>query len=550
MPLTLATDQARLPWYHFSLPSELPPTQQAEDREGDETTLTKTLTEMVLQAAQASPANVALRIAGEELSYKQLLGRASSTSRALPPLVKDAPALVLIWASHSSDVYVGILAALLAGRGYVPLNPTFPEQRLADISQRSGAAVLLVAPTDFDEVQRRMGALLSNITVVEVLREETDPPTLKANENDIAYLLFTSGSTGKPKGVAIRHRNAVPLIRHMVDFYAITWRDVCSQNFELTFDLSVHSIFTAWVAGAILVVPNRAQRLSPSRYIQDEQLTIWYSVPSVSDFMRRLGQLKPGVYPGLRAVLFCGEALSVQAARRWMGAAPNAVVDNHYGPTEASMSVTGLRLRAPQFSAEEGDAGIVPIGYPYRGVDVFVVDPNLCRVPPGGTGELLLGGAQVADGYWRDQERTDDAFVRVPWYANKLYRTGDRVLLPVDSGDPMEYVGRLDNQIKLFGHRVELGEIESLVQAIVGFDGVAAVPWPPTEEGFGGIELFLGSADVDADDLRQQLPTLLPPYMLPKHVHVMSQLPLNSNGKIDRAALTAILEERRDSKRG
>ena len=505
-----------------------------------------TLTALVTDAAQRHPDGVALRMGGASLTYRELMACAAQAAVAVPPLQPDEPPLVFVWASADPASYVAVLAALLSGRGYVPLNPEFPDSRLDDIVARTGARVLLVPAADRAVAEERLqgrGADLQVLTVAVDSPVADELPDLPTPDPDaLAYVLFTSGSTGVPKGVPVRHRHAVPLITYMVELYGIGQDDVCSQMFELTFDLSVHSVFTAWAAGATLAVPEKRQRMVPGAFIRSAGLTIWYSVPSVTDFLRRLGQLKPGAYPELRAVLFCGEVLSRQAALAWQAAAPNAVLDNHYGPTEAAMSVTGYRFDAEAAAQLETD--VVPIGTPYPGVGLHYADEALVEVPPGATGELLLGGRQVVDGYWRDEQRTRAAFVELPWVDGPVYRTGDRVRRPLRPEDPVHYVGRTDNQVKIFGIRIELGEVESTVRELTGHDAVAALPWPKTQEGYGGIHLFVGTADeLQVPELLDELRTRLPPYVVPKQVHVLPRLPLNSNGKIDRPALRATLEE-------
>lgn len=500
---------------------------------------------LVADAAAQHRHRRALLIGGRSYTYGWLEAQARQLAGAIER-ADDAGTcpLVLVWASRTVQAYVGVLAALFARRGYVPVSPDLPDQRMAAIIGSTGSTVMTAGRDELPEVAGRAaswphsvrllpmggdaGAVVGSGPADDVCGQPFDLA-------DVAYLLFTSGTTGAPKGVPVLHENAVPLIAYMTDHYAIGPDDVCTQNFELTFDLSVHSIFTAWTSGATLAVPARNEAIAPGRFITDNGVTMWYSVPSVTGFMRRLGQLRSAAFPGLRAVLFCGEALPTTAAQAWAAAAPNAVVDNHYGPTEAAMSVTGYRW-------DEGAAQhpVVPIGYPYPGVALRVVDGDGADVAPGERGELLIGGRQVVPGYWRDPDRSAGSFRQSP--TGRFYRSGDRVIRPARDGDPYVYVDRLDNQVKILGHRIELGDVEAAARDVVGHEAVVAVARPAAEAGHTSLELFVGHGQVDPAAVLDGLRERLPAYMLPRHVHVLDTLPLNANGKYDRRAMQALLE--------
>jgi acyl-CoA synthetase (AMP-forming)/AMP-acid ligase II len=241
----------------------------------------------------------------------------------------------------------------------------------------------------------------------------------------------------------------------------------------------------------------------------------------------------------LRWSLFCGEALPAEVAREWSEAAPNSAVENLYGPTEATIACTAYRWYAGR-SPEEPELGIVPIGHPLGEMSTLVTGDDFREVPAGDAGELLLSGPQVVDGYWHDDEATARAFVSVD--GRSYYRTGDRVRRPAGDG-PLRYLGRLDNQIKVLGHRVELGEVEAAVREETGVDAVVAVGWPRSSAGAAGIAAFVADTRVDVADLRSRLARRLPGYMVPREFRLLPALPLNVNGKWDRAALIRSLDE-------
>ena len=256
--------------------------------------------------------------------------------------------------------------------------------------------------------------------------------------------------------------------------------------------------------------------------------------------MQRLRLLKPGRYPGLRLSLFCGEALPMEVVQRWHEAAPASVIENLYGPTELTIACTLYRWD-PQRSPAACVLGVVPIGEPYPGMQVLVTDEQLREVAPGATGELLMTGPQLSLGYLDDAARTAAAFVVPPGRAEVFYRTGDRVRRPV-AGEPLVYLGRMDNQIKIQGYRVELGEIEAIARQESGAGTAIAIGWPMTASGADGVVCFVDPLDEPLEAVRARINARLPGYMHVRELHTAAPFPLNSNGKVDRKVLRARLE--------
>jgi non-ribosomal peptide synthetase component F len=311
--------------------------------------------------------------------------------------------------------------------------------------------------------------------------------------------------------------------------------------FDMTFDLSVFDMFVAWERGACVCCPGQKTLIKPGKFIQDSALTVWFSVPSTAVFMKQLGMLKPGQYPSLRLSLFCGEPLPTSSAAAWLEAAPNSVVENLYGPTELTIACTLYRWD-PATSPAESELGIVPIGFPYPGMNILVCDENLREVAAGQEGELLMNGTQTSLGYWKDPEKTAASFITPPGKNEIYYRTGDRVRRPIGAG-PLIHLGRIDSQVKIFGHRVELGEVESKVRHACKLDGVVAVGWPKTDSAFGGVEVFIEGQASAPENLRAAVAAELPEYMVPRRFHFMERLPRNANNKYDRNAMRKLLEE-------
>lgn len=517
-----------------------------------------------LQSCARFPDRPAIDVGGNPTSYAALKARAATLCAALQ--AKDsqpATPLTAVFAQRTETAFAGILAALLRGHGYVPLNPTFPPERTATMLERSQATAVVVDRNGAEKLKAVLGSISRELTVL--MPEEDDIDSWQADfgqhtflgsqqlapedsftpidcdANDIAYLMFTSGSTGVPKGVMVSHANAKHFLSTVVQRYSLTENDRLSHMFDLVFDLSVFDLFAAWECGACVCSPSAEQLLTPAGYINDAKLTLWFSVPSLALFMRRLGILEEGVFPDLRWSLFCGEALTVEAASAWAKAAVNSTVENLYGPTELTLSCTLHRWDEEQ-SPQQGEQGVVPIGEPFPGMTALVVDEQLQQVSPGQDGELLMSGPQVALGYWKDTVATENAFLVPPGKNEIFYRTGDRVRRPVE-GQSMNYLGRIDHQIKIRGNRVELGEVEAVLRELSGVGSVAVIGWPVTASGADSLIAFLETAETDVKALRREVATRLPDYMRPKQIRLVNQMPLNANGKIDRGALRKICDD-------
>ncbi len=514
-----------------------------------------------LRSAEEFGDRPAVEVAGTTLSYTQLRERAASIAATLQAAAPDAEVpLTGVFAYRTPTAFAGVLGALLRGHGYVPLNRTLPPLRTKSMLERSGAGALICdaeSAAQLPEVLEGIGGelviLLPDAEEVPEIAGHTvlGAPDLApaggwepvpADPDAVAYLLFTSGSTGVPKGVMVAHRNVPNYVDTLAERYAVTEADRFSQTHDMTFDNSVFDMFVPWERGACVCCPDAKTLIKPGGFIRDSKLTVWFSVPSTAAFMRRFGALKPDTYDTLRWSLFAGEALPVELAQAWQEAAPNSTVENLYGPTEATVDVTLYRFDADR-TPGEAEAGVVPIGHPLPNITYRVVDPELAEVAPGSDGELLVSGPQVALGYWRDPERTAQSFV-VLGDGARYYRTGDRVRRPLGDGDPIGYLGRVDDQIKIRGVRVELGEIEAALREESGVDSVAAVGWPKTISGADGVEAFVGSTDIDPKAVKAALEARLPGHMVPRKLHLLDALPLNANGKIDRPALLARLERR------
>ena len=523
----------------------------------------RTLRSGFLCSSERFPDRPALEVGGVVLTYRELRDRAASLAATLrrrtPP---GGPPLTAVFAYRSVTAFAGVLGTLFRGHGYVPLNPTFPPDRTRTMLTQSDCRTVIVDSESekqldqvLERIQKSLLLVLPECDNVESLAQRWPQHIILGSQDlepanawkpeplsldSIAYLLFTSGSTGTPKGVIVVVRNVLHFVDVMVSRYGITEEDRLSQTFDMTFDPSAFDMFVAWERGACVCCLSRKELINPGKFIQEAELTVWFSVPSIGVIMKRLGMLKPNRYSTLRWSLFCGEPLPLELAEEWTKAAPRSILENLYGPTELTISCCLYRWDGRD-SANECEFGTVPIGTPYPGMEALVVDEMLMEVPPGADGELLMTGPQVARGYWRDSEKTAAAFVVPPGRNKVYYRTGDRVRRLGGNG-PLVYLGRLDHQIKVLGHRVELEEIEALLRQAAGVEIAVALGWPTTLGSAGGVVAFLADTSVDPSTLRTKLQAKLPGYAVPREIRLLTEMPLNPNGKIDRKALLELLE--------
>jgi amino acid adenylation domain-containing protein len=491
-----------------------------------------------LRSAARFPRRPAVDIGGSTITYAALHRRARGIAVALARQSPTVPRLTAVLGGRTLEAYGAILGVLLHGHGYVPLNPRYPAGRNREILTRARCRTLVVDPTCVGLVSAIVSDMADPPEVL--LAGEPDAVdeqrTVQSGPEDPAYLLFTSGSTGRPKGVLVSQRNVTAFLAVASRRYQLSESDRFSQLFDLTFDLSVFDLFAAWGCGGCVCPPDDSARFEPSRFVREAELTVWFSVPSVALLMKRLGALKPDVFRSLRLSLFCGEALPADLASAWAAAAPASVVENLYGPTEATIACTAHRWDA---SGASSTNGLVPIGRPFGEMKALVVDEALRQVTPGQPGQLLLAGPQVVSAYFDDEKATKAAFVEHEELGHG-YLTGDRVLQQ-GVGAPLEFLGRMDTQIKVLGHRVELGEVEAALRDETGAHAVA-VGWPRTESGAAGLVAFVDDASLDPVAVRQALAARLPDYMIPRELRLVDALPLNTNGKHDRKALLSLLE--------
>jgi amino acid adenylation domain-containing protein len=508
----------------------------------------------VLQQAARHPDRPAIVVRGATRSYAEIEDRARRWATVLTDACAGRPERVGLFAYRSETAYTGTLAAFCAGAAYVPLNPTFPADKTAAMIRQADLDALIVDQT----CMAQLAPVLDHFAGTCILTPDTSDrmnatvPVFDARAldracplsslppltpEDTAYLLFTSGSTGAPKGVPVTHGNATHFLDVMSKRYAIHPEDRFSQTFDQTFDLSVFDLFMAWSNGACVYGMSPVDLLSPVRFVNKHELTVWFSVPSVPAQMLRRHTLAPASMPTLRWSLFCGEPLTQRCAEAWQAAAPASVLENLYGPTELTIACFVHRWDAAA-SPVLCRNGVVPIGRAYSGLSAVLVDEELNPVPADHPGELCVSGPQTTPGYWRAPDLTAERYVQLPisrHETRRFYRTGDLVArLP---GGDYVFLGRADQQIKVLGHRIELGEIEAALREDPHVEHAVAFGWPLEAPAAEAIVAVVSGNGLDTNELLEHCRAALPPYVVPREIQVVGEMPLNANGKVDRKVL-------------
>ncbi len=517
--------------------------------------MTELLHEWVARHADSRPGALAVVSAEERLTYGELETQTNQLARVLRGAGcqrGDRVCMLMPKSAMAIDVIVGIYKADCV---FVPLDPSSPAPRLARILDSCGSRCLLAAGSVGDLLEellgptRRQGIALGwldahqpapavvapRFALADLRRSPGEAVECRNTPGDAAHILFTSGSTGTPKGVVITHANVIAFVEWACRYFRMNAADRVSGHSPLHFDLSMLDIFGAFAAGAQLhLVPPELNALPQklAGFIRASELTQWFSVPSVLNYLAKFDVVAPGDFPALKRVLWCGEVLPTPALAYWMARLPHATFTNLYGPTETTIASSYYTVtECPRDPAAE-----IPIGTACAGEELLVRDEGLRPVPAGEVGHLCIRGVGLSPGYWNDPERTAAAFV--PAVGGRLYRTGD--LARVGPDGLVYLLGRADSQITSRGYRIELGEIEVALNTIDGLQEAAVVGIPTS--GVEGTVIACAYAPVDGRDLpptavRTALGALLPPYMLPSRWLMLPGLPKNASGKIDRCCL-------------
>ena len=489
------------------------------------------LHELFETTADIFPFQVAVECGGTQLTYIQLEQRSNQLARLLRRHGVGPGSNVALLLPRSADVYIALLAVLKSGGAYVPLDPEYPADRVAHILNDANARILITTANlaaIHTTANRRV--ILPDESQQELSCQSTRRLTRRevgTRTHDLCYIIYTSGSTGQPKGVQIAHRSVCHLVRAEAAIFNISPRDRIFQGFSIAFDASVEEIWLALFNGAAIIAATAElihAGAALSQILPDANVTVLSCVPTLLSMM-------PEDVPSVRLLIVGGEACPKDLVRRW--ALPGRRMVNTYGPTEATVIATFGDLHPDQ---------PVTIGRPIANYRVYILDQQMQLVPSGEPGELYIGGPGLARGYVGRPDLTSETFVADPFSdhpADRLYKSGD--LGRFNACGEIEFLGRLDDQIKLRGFRIELAEIES---ALLQCPGVQSTVVTVREDTPGVQQLtayLVLKAGVLLDEvtIKSNLRSRLPGYMIPAILETLTELPTLTSGKVDRHALPA-----------
>ena len=490
------------------------------------------------QAAR-TPAATAVVCGDQRLSYQELNERANQLAHHLRRLGVGPDSLVGISLQRTPLMVIGLLGIWKAGAAYVPMDPAYPADRLAFMLDDAAVAVLLVEANTIPLFSGGSTRLLSLDTDWPAIGQETrENPEGLATPANLAYVIYTSGSTGKPKGALIVHSGLVNYLWWAIAAYGAQPGGSAPVHSSISFDLTVTSLYPALLAGGqVELVPDGigAQNLLASLRNGGRRDLVKITPAHLELLTQQVGAEEASGMT--RAFIIGGENLTAESLQFWRDAAPQTRLINEYGPTE---TVVGCCIH--EVSPADPHNGSIPIGRPIANTQLYVLDESLQPVAIGEMGELYIGGAGVARGYLNRAELTQERFLPDPFSdrpAARLYKTGDLARYRNDA--VLEYLGRVDNQVKVRGYRIELGEIEGTLAGHPQVQSCTVIlreDSPGSKQLVGYLVLRKGEA-VSADELRRFLRERLPDYMVPAHLVILDALPLTQNGKVDRKSLPA-----------
>ena len=488
------------------------------------------INELIEEQAERTPDALAVVFGDMSLSYRELNERANQWAHRLQHFGARPETLIGLCVERSAEMIVGLLAILKAGAAYVPLAPDTPQERLGMILKEAGIELLLTQQKLVEQLPAGI-AHLWPLDCDQKLNESTEKPVMKTGAGNLAYVIYTSGSTGRPKGVEITHRNLVHSTSARFVYY-----DEPVRSFVLVspffFDSSVAGIFWTLCQGGKLVLPPKdfeRDFTSFATLIEDEKASHLLCLPAVYSLLLR--QAAPKQLRSLSSVIVAGEPCPLELPKRHFQKMAHASLYNEYGPTESTVWSTVYKCNPHDCVTT------IPIGRPVPNVQTYVLDDARQPVPVGVVGEVYIGGEGLARGYLNSPAQTAERFVPHPFSLEpgaRLYATGD--LARYLTGGDFEYLGRRDHQVKVRGYRIELGEIE---MALMDHPAVLEAAVIVTDERRVVAYLTM-NGPITTEELRDFLRNRLPGYMLPSQFVLLDQMPLGTNGKLDRSALPAV----------
>ncbi|MDF5712485.1 MAG: non-ribosomal peptide synthase/polyketide synthase [Rhizonema sp. NSF051] len=507
----------------------------------------KSIHQLFEEQVERTPDAVAVVYENQHLTYRELNSRANQLAHYLQSLGVKADALVGICVERSLEMVVGLLGILKAGGAYVPLNPEYPQERLTFMLEDTQLSVILTQEKLVNKLGEHKASVIcldSNWDIINQQRQQN--PTTNVKAQDLAYVMYTSGSTGQPKGVSIVHRSVVRLVKE-TNYISISAQDVIAQASNYAFDAATFEIWGALLNGARLVGVSKDLALSPSyfaAFMRSQSISVLFLTTAL---FNQIAQEVPSAFNSLRHLLFGGEAVDPKWVKEVLNnGAPHRLL-HVYGPTEnATFSSWYLVQDVPE------GATTIPIGEPISNTQIYLLDSQQQPVGIGVPGELYIGGDGLAREYLNRTELTQEKFIPDPFSYDshsRLYKTGDKALY-LSNGN-IEYLGRIDNQVKIRGLRIELGEIEAVLSQHSDVQVSCVIVREDTSGDKRLVAYIVTHQDCQPTmgEIRQFLKAKLPDYMIPSAIVILESFPLTPNGKVDRRALpkpdldTALLEK-------
>jgi amino acid adenylation domain-containing protein len=499
--------------------------------------------ELFEQRVRTHPDAIAASCGDRQWTYAELNGRANRLGRALQARGQGREDVVAVVTERNLDWMAAVLAIFKAGYVYLPLEPHFPADRIAAALSRAGCGLVLTERGSTATLDRALGSLpgVQTLFVDAAYQEDHADGNLgvAVAPDQLAYILFTSGSTGEPKGVMCEHAGMLNHIYAKIADLEVGEGEVIPQTGPQCFDISVWQLVAALLVGGQTLLVEQEAILDVQRFVDtivDGHAGVLQVVPSYLDVVLTYLEQHPRELPDLHCVSPTGDFLKKELTQRWFAAQPKIKLVNTYGLTETSDdAVHEIMDQAP-------DQDRVPLGRPITNVHIYIVDEQLSPVPLGAPGLIVFSGVCVGRGYVNDPERTRLVFMADP------HREGQRLCRGGDYGrwqpdGKLEFLGRRDNQVKISGFRIEIGEIENALVRVPGVRDGAVVVAERTDRGKYLVAFYSGLRPLEADVLRDRLGDSLPEYMIPSVFHWQESLPLTANGKIDRTTLTALAGE-------
>ncbi len=505
----------------------------------------------------------AIRIDNESMSYEELYKKALQLASTLREIGATNETIAIV-GHRSFSTYIGILGVIFAGCNYTPINPKSAKVKILEILKGSrvnhlvGDYLSVLQLRDQLEQDDLVGkSIITPMCVVDDREgyqwmDKTDvnkahmlSHPFDSDDSHLIYVLYTSGSTGKPKGVQVTRNNLFSYLQAISELWDVPTAFRMSQFHDLSFDPSVSDIFYTFCnKGTLCVVPENEMML-PSDFIIREKINIWSSVPSIGLFMSKMGGLADSKYPDLRIVRHAGEPFPVTLAESWQTAAPEASIENHYGPTEATIDVS-RHIYDSDDNNSLFNNNILPIGKSFPNIKIAIINDALEEiVEKNNRGEIVFCGPQISNGYLNDQAKTDESFVKFSWDSSgKLwYKSGD--LGFINTNGDIECAGRKDNQIKIGGRRVEIGEIESVLSKFDKTKGSVVVPLRDESNIVVGCVAFVLTeiSRLDVAEIRKESGKFLDSIFFPKKITGLDDFPRSQSGKIDRKGLEMLAKE-------